>query len=101
MYSVDIAFLDPPYEAGYYGEVMKTFLDYGIISDGGIVTLERAVTGGKRKGGTRREAAGGGSREWLSDAGGFDGFDLIRERRYGKTLIEILERTDRTDADRP
>ncbi|MDR1293237.1 MAG: 16S rRNA (guanine(966)-N(2))-methyltransferase RsmD [Clostridiales Family XIII bacterium] len=78
---VDVAFADPPYEAGYYDEVMKTLLDYGIISDGGIVVLERAAPG---KGPAARRA----------DAKRYEGFALIREKRYGKTLIDVYERTD-------
>ncbi|MDR1042394.1 MAG: 16S rRNA (guanine(966)-N(2))-methyltransferase RsmD, partial [Clostridiales Family XIII bacterium] len=42
---VDVVFVDPPYESGYCDEVMKTLPDYGIISDGGIVVLERAAAG--------------------------------------------------------
>jgi 16S rRNA (guanine(966)-N(2))-methyltransferase RsmD len=80
--SVDISFVDPPYEAGYCDEVMKTFLEYGIISDGGIVVLERAATG---KGEVARDA----------DPGCYEGFMLIREKRYGKTLIDVYERADR------
>ncbi|MDR1042691.1 MAG: hypothetical protein LBL54_02165, partial [Clostridiales Family XIII bacterium] len=68
------------YESGYCDEVMKTLPDYGIISDGGIVVLERA-------------AAGKGAA--VPDAGvaRYEGFSLIREKRYGKTLIEVYERT--------
>jgi 16S rRNA (guanine(966)-N(2))-methyltransferase RsmD len=76
---IDVAFVDPPYESGYYDEVMKTLRDYDIISEGGIVVLERACA--------RKEApvegAGGGR---------YGGFTLLRARRYGRTLAEIYGR---------
>jgi 16S rRNA (guanine(966)-N(2))-methyltransferase RsmD len=78
---VDVAFADPPYEAGYCDEVMKTLLDYDIISDGGIVVLERA-------------AAGKGAAVRGADVARYEGFSLIREKRYGKTRIEVYERTE-------
>jgi 16S rRNA (guanine966-N2)-methyltransferase len=77
---IDVAFVDPPYESDYCDEVMKTLLDYGIISDGGIVVLERAAAG--------KGASGRGS-----DAPCYKGFSLIREKRYGKTLVQVYERT--------
>jgi 16S rRNA (guanine(966)-N(2))-methyltransferase RsmD len=94
---VDIAFVDPPYEAGYYDEVKKTLLDYDIISDGGIVTLERPSPGKDYGAGAGRRARGGAYRVHIT--GGpqrgeerYEGFALIRERRYGKTVIEVYER---------
>jgi len=67
---VDIAFVDPPYKAGYYGEVMKILLDYDIISEGGIVVLERHA----------------------GDPEEYEGFLPIRTKRYGKTQVEFYER---------
>jgi 16S rRNA (guanine966-N2)-methyltransferase len=93
----DIAFVDPPYEAGYYDEVMKTFLDYDIISDGGIVALERSSSGRDSRGGTGRKARGGADGVVITEgkqrAERYEGFALIRERRYSKTVIEVYERT--------
>jgi 16S rRNA (guanine966-N2)-methyltransferase len=95
---IDIAFVDPPYGADYYDEVMKTFLDYDIISDGGIVALERPSRGKNiREGGTRRARGGAdgvNSIEAPSSAGRYEGFSLMRERRYGKTAIEFYGRID-------
>jgi 16S rRNA (guanine966-N2)-methyltransferase len=99
----DIAFVDPPYEAGYYDEVMKTFLDYGIISDGGIVALERSSAGRDSRGGPGRKARGGADGVVITErqqrAERYEGFALIREKRYGKTVIEIYERTASGAAD--
>ncbi|MDR0518491.1 MAG: 16S rRNA (guanine(966)-N(2))-methyltransferase RsmD [Clostridiales Family XIII bacterium] len=67
---IDIAFVDPPYKAGYYGEVMKMFLDYDIINKGGLVVLERHA-------GEQQDYAG---------------FLPLRIRRYGKTQVEIYEK---------
>jgi 16S rRNA (guanine966-N2)-methyltransferase len=93
---IDVAFADPPYDAGPYDEVMKTFLDYGIISDGGFVVIERAVTGADRRGAPGQKARGGGSDvdfiEKTPGPGRYEGFELIREKRYGKTRIEIYVR---------
>jgi 16S rRNA (guanine(966)-N(2))-methyltransferase RsmD len=87
---VDLAFIDPPYEAGYYDEVMKTLLDCDIISDGGIVAVERsgAVKGAAVKGAARRNDC-------------YEGFTLLRDRRYGRTLVEIYERTGRAPQREP
>jgi 16S rRNA (guanine(966)-N(2))-methyltransferase RsmD len=96
---VDIAFIDPPYDAGYYDEVMKTLLDCDIISDGGLAVIERSSSGNdpKRGAGRRARAVAGGidiiETYQGSLSGRYAGFDLIRERRYGKTLIEVYERT--------
>ncbi|MDR2163203.1 MAG: 16S rRNA (guanine(966)-N(2))-methyltransferase RsmD [Clostridiales Family XIII bacterium] len=95
---IDIAFVDPPYESGYYDEVMKTFLEYGIISDGGLVALERAYSGNSSQNGAGRRVRGGMSRidfietGQVSLFGRYEGFELIRERRYGKTLVEVYKR---------
>ncbi|MDR3224711.1 MAG: 16S rRNA (guanine(966)-N(2))-methyltransferase RsmD [Clostridiales Family XIII bacterium] len=66
----DIAFVDPPYKAGYYEEVMKMLLDYDIISEGGIVVLERHA----------------------GDPQEYRGFLPTRIKRYGKTQVEFYER---------
>jgi 16S rRNA (guanine966-N2)-methyltransferase len=100
----DVAFVDPPYEAGYYDEVMKTFLDYDIISDGGIVALERSSAGKDMRGGAGRRARGGSGGVTLTEEpqrakARYEGFALIRERRYGKTVIEVYERTALAAAD--
>jgi 16S rRNA (guanine(966)-N(2))-methyltransferase RsmD len=96
----DVAFVDPPYGAGYYDEVMKTFLDYDIISDGGFAALEREVTTKDHCETTGRKTHSNGrsivnSIGEISRSVRYEGFDIIRERRYGKTLIEIYVRTDR------
>jgi 16S rRNA G966 N2-methylase RsmD len=93
----DVAFVDPPYGADYYDEVMKTFLDYGIISDGGIVVLERPSPGNNARGGGGRRARDIANGKIITGtsslAGPYGGFSLLRERRYGKTVIEFYGRT--------
>jgi 16S rRNA (guanine(966)-N(2))-methyltransferase RsmD len=66
---IDIVFVDPPYGAGYYDEVMKMLHEYDIIVGDGFVVVESQDT-----------------------AGAYEGFALLREKRYGKTRIGIYER---------
>jgi 16S rRNA (guanine966-N2)-methyltransferase len=103
----DVAFIDPPYEAGYYDEVMKTFFEYDIISGSGIVALERAAAGKDKSGGAGRRARGRADGVPITERPQraeeraeerYEGFRLIRERRYGKTVIELYERTILTAA---
>ncbi|MDR2487295.1 MAG: 16S rRNA (guanine(966)-N(2))-methyltransferase RsmD [Clostridiales Family XIII bacterium] len=68
---VGIAFVDPPYAAGYYRPVMQMLADYGIILIGGLVVVESDA---------RRRAD--------IDV---DGFSIIREKTYGKVAVDIYE----------
>ncbi|MDR0596327.1 MAG: 16S rRNA (guanine(966)-N(2))-methyltransferase RsmD [Clostridiales Family XIII bacterium] len=67
----DIVFVDPPYQAGYYSEVMKMLLDYDIINTGGLAVLERHA----------------------GEPQDYTGFLPLRIRKYGKTQVEIYEKT--------
>ena len=37
---IDIVFIDPPFDSGYYNAVMKLLFDYDIMRTGGIVVVE-------------------------------------------------------------
>jgi 16S rRNA (guanine966-N2)-methyltransferase len=93
---VDVVFVDPPYRSGYCDEVMKTLLDCDIISDGGFVAIERASPGKNYRGGPGRKARGGKTGMIITEketrAGGYEGFESVRERRYGRTLVEVYVR---------
>ena len=64
----DIIFLDPPYQAGYYDAVLDTVRDKSLLSEGGIIVAECS------KG------------EELDTRG----FEVYRERTYGKVAVYIL-----------
>ena len=68
----DIVLADPPYEAGYYEEIMKLLDRYDIINAGGILILESP------------------DRFDLEDEP--NGFVEIKSRKYGKTSITVYER---------
>jgi 16S rRNA (guanine(966)-N(2))-methyltransferase RsmD len=80
----DIVFADPPYGSGYYAEVMKMLIECDIIGTGGIVVAEYGAAGP----GARGSAAGG-----IHGQDAYDGYALLRDKRYGKTRIAIYERT--------
>ena len=40
--SFDVVFLDPPYESGFYEKALASLAD-GLLADGGIVVMERAL----------------------------------------------------------
>ena len=68
----DIVLVDPPYEAGYYKEIMQLLDRYDIIIPGGIVVLE--------------------SQDRFEIEDDVYGFKKLKERKYGKTKISIYER---------
>jgi 16S rRNA G966 N2-methylase RsmD len=70
---VDIAFVDPPYDSGYYSAVMQLFVECDIMENEGLVVLERGV-------------AGRGQTD-------YEGFTLLREKSYGKVFVEVYMRT--------
>jgi 16S rRNA (guanine(966)-N(2))-methyltransferase RsmD len=72
---VDLVFVDPPYDKGYYGEVMRALLIHDMISPGGLVVLESAADA---------RVAGNGR--------AFPGFGGIKSKRYGHTAVDIYER---------
>jgi 16S rRNA (guanine(966)-N(2))-methyltransferase RsmD len=68
----DILFADPPYESAPYDELMKKLLTCDIMSEYGAVVLESSAR--------------------MSPDDSYEGFELDRQRRYGKTLITIFRR---------
>jgi 16S rRNA G966 N2-methylase RsmD len=75
---VDLVLVDPPYDAGYYDEVMQTLLIHDMMSPGGLVVLESSA----------------GARETER---AFPGFCGIKLKRYGHTAVAVYERM--TDED--
>jgi 16S rRNA (guanine(966)-N(2))-methyltransferase RsmD len=71
---VDIAFIDPPYESGYYNVVMQFLVECDIMENEGLLVLER--------GGHRHETAA------------YSGFTLLREKSYGKVFVDVYMRTE-------
>ncbi|MEI8082102.1 MAG: 16S rRNA (guanine(966)-N(2))-methyltransferase RsmD, partial [Actinomycetes bacterium] len=68
----DVVFVDPPYEMpdGEVGEVLVVLGQRGWIVDGGIVVLERSAHG------TQAQIP--------------SGFEVLRERRFGDTIVRII-----------
>lgn len=69
----DILFADPPYAAGYYEEIMHTPRIYGMIKPGGLIVVER-------------DAA-------FSPEHAYEGLERLKTKRYGKTWVDLFERT--------
>lgn len=63
----DIIFLDPPYNSSLAEKSLKLIFEKDILSDGGIVVLERDET----------------------DTFEFSGAHLIKEKKYGRTYISL------------
>jgi len=68
--SFDYVFLDPPYASGLYLPAIERILDGGLLSDGGVIVAEHA-----------------GPIEWPRIV------CVIREKRYGKTVVTFLQRS--------
>lgn len=66
--SFDIIFLDPPYGAGFYEEALGIIKNRNLLSDGGILIAECAI-------------------DIKPD---FAGFQVYRERKYGKVAVYVL-----------
>jgi len=66
----DIIFLDPPYKAGYYGKALEIIRRRNLLSGDGVVVMERDS----------------GSREEITD-----GFEILKDRKYGHTSVLILK----------
>lgn len=67
----DIIFLDPPYNKGFIEPVLGLIAEYGLLSDEGIIVLESDNT------------------DFKSD---FDGLEIAKQRRYGRSFITIYKR---------
>jgi len=64
---VNVIFVDPPYQAGIYGEVLKETARLGLLAKDGVLALEH----------DRRDV-------FPEEC---EGFRLLRERSYGKTAV--------------
>ena len=65
----DIVYLDPPYRAEYYEDILEGILQNGLLSEGGVVVFEHAT-----------ERA-------FPDAEGYRSLD---RRKYGSVTLELL-----------
>jgi 16S rRNA (guanine(966)-N(2))-methyltransferase RsmD len=73
-FGADIVFIDPPYRSGLYEETMQSLIRYNIIKQSGIAVLESAGTG--------------------ETGAPYDGYIMLKKKRYGKTFIIVYERTE-------
>ncbi len=66
----DLIFLDPPYASGYYDVALDIIAQGGLLNDGGIIVAE------------------------CDNIDGLDcrGFELYRQRKYGKAAVYLLTR---------
>lgn len=67
----DIIFLDPPYNKNFIEPVLKTISENDILSEDGIIVLESDDTDFHNK---------------------FDGPEIYRQRKYGRTYITIYRK---------
>lgn len=70
----DIVFLDPPYNKGFISPIIKLISENQILNDDGIIVLES---------------------DFPDEHGEFDGLELIKQRRYGRSYVTIYQRGDR------
>lgn len=75
---VDIFFLDPPYDAGYYENCLETIDTLDLLGPDGIIIAER------------------NSRTALPESIGR--FTLVKERKYGKTTLDLYRRKSDVEA---
>lgn len=64
-----LIFLDPPYDGGFYAPVLSKIAARGILSEEGVLVLERRAE-------TAIEVP--------------EKFEIIKDRKYGKTAISVL-----------
>jgi 16S rRNA G966 N2-methylase RsmD len=72
-FGADIVFIDPPYKSGLYEETMQSLVRYDMIKCGGIAALE-------------------GAEEDVTVAP-YEGYIMLKKKRYGKTFVTLYERT--------
>ena len=65
----DIIFLDPPYNKGYLSKSLENIREYGILTPGGILVIERESSG-----------------EEID----VSGFEVVKEKTYGRIRIMVL-----------
>jgi len=66
----DLVYLDPPFDKGYYQEVLKGLIDYQLIYESGRVVLESE----------------------LHEAVGCEGYEVYKTAKYGRIKISYLRR---------
>lgn len=66
---IDIFFLDPPYEAGYYEKCFASIRDMSLLAEGGLIVAEH--------------------RDSLILPDDMSGFEKIKERKYGTVVLSI------------
>lgn len=67
----DIVFLDPPYNKGLIAPIITGLLENGILSQNGIIVLESDNT---------------------DEHGEFDGLEILKQRKYGRTFITVYRK---------
>lgn len=70
----DIIFLDPPYNKGFISPIIKLIAEKQVLNDEGIIVLES---------------------DFPDEHGEFDGLELLKQRRYGRSYVTIYQRGDR------
>ncbi len=65
----DIVFMDPPYNKGLVPPALEIIKKRNLLNDGGIIVIERDST---------------------EDKLSHNGYTLLKERKYGRTIITIL-----------
>jgi len=68
---VDIIFIDPPYASNYYLTALHEIAEAGLLRDGGCIVCEHS------------------DRDSMPDE--FEGFKLVKDRRYGQIGVSIYE----------
>lgn len=67
----DLIFLDPPYNKGFIKPIIEKIMQKNILSEDGVIVLESDDT---------------------DEHGEFDGLNIYRQRKYGRTYITIYQR---------
>ena len=66
----DLIFMDPPYNKGFVTPLLKAVSDRMLLNDSGIIVLES---------------------DCVDETIDFCGFNVVKERRYGRTVVTVLE----------
>lgn len=72
----DIIFLDPPYNKGFIKPIIRDIVQKDILSEGGIAVLES---------------------DFGDEHGEFDGLEILKQRKYGRTYITVYTRRKEVD----
>lgn len=70
----DIIFLDPPYNKGFISPIIELIVKNQILHDEGIIVLES---------------------DFPDEHGEFEGLEVLKQRRYGRSYVTIYQRGDR------